>query len=315
MSSLLLRRSTSSLTIASLRACASLHTSSSVFNSRISSLNGSNSIRPSLISSRTPTFIPHSSLIILQQSSFSSKRKSWQSSNDWKSKLKTGGLILLGTSALIASTSLAFGVVIIGAAGFGMYTLYKRIFRPFQSENNTINSNLDILNDMFNRKRQRQKVQVSNDLESLVHDMPFLVRGFVKTIFSVLGQTMQNSMARAGEVRRRTNEYLQRNERICEEMGNDVSVGGPETWIETTVNGIGSIEAKFPVNGAYGSTHVIMKASIDLEGKLKFTELKYYNRQSGIKIDLLRDSSVNGRRKTVIDAEYVDLNQDSRARW
>lgn len=39
------------------------------------------------------------------------------------------------------------------------------------------------------------------------------------------------------------------------------------------------------------------------------------NRQTGDVVDLLRDSSVGGRRKTVIDAEYVDLDDKNRSRW
>ncbi|GMF40884.1 unnamed protein product [Phytophthora fragariaefolia] len=121
-------------------------------------------------------------------------------------------------------------------------------------------------------------------------------------------------------------------------MGDNVSVDGPEQWIESTVNGAGRVEAVFPVNGAYGSAQVTMKASVGQGGNMNFTELKCTlalcmvrvgwisnllvfvfadrNRQTGDVIDLLRDSSVGGRRKTVIDAEYVDLDDDNkRSRW
>ncbi|KAG6977544.1 hypothetical protein JG688_00000271 [Phytophthora aleatoria] len=246
----------------------------------------------------------------------------WQSGNDWKSTLKTGGLVLLGTGALIASTSLAFGLIIAGAAGFGMYTLYQRFFGPyrshFRSSSNpfsNVSSNIDALNDMFTRSGRRTKSAVQDDLDSLVQGMPLVVRGLVKTMFSFVGKAMQSSMERAGELRRRTDEYLQANKRVREQMGENVSVGGPEQWMESTVNGAGRIEAVFPVNGAYGSARVTMKASVGQGGKLAFTELKYRNRQTGDVIDLLRDSSVSCRRKTVIDAEYVDLDDNSRSRW
>ena len=40
------------------------------------------------------------------------------------------------------------------------------------------------------------------------------------------------------------------------------------------------------------------------------------NRQTGSTIDLLRDSSVGGRKKTVIDAEFIDLDgKNDRSRW
>ncbi|EGZ17202.1 hypothetical protein PHYSODRAFT_386052, partial [Phytophthora sojae] len=250
-------------------------------------------------------------------------RNPWQSGNDWKSTLKTGGLVLLGTGVLVASTSLAFGLIIAGAAGFGVYSLYQRFLGPYRSHFrsssdpfSSVNSNIDALNDMFTRSRRRSKSAAQDDLDSLVQGMPLVVRGFVKTIFSFVGKAMQSSMERAGELRRRTNEHLQANKRVRDTMGDNVSVGGPEQWIESTVNGAGRIEAVFPVNGAYGSARVTMKASVGQGGNLNFTELKYRNRQTGDVIDLLRDASVGGRRKTVIDAEYVDLDDDnSRSRW
>lgn len=48
-------------------------------------------------------------------------------------------------------------------------------------------------------------------------------------------------------------------------------VGLPD---HTAVNGAGRIEAVFPVNGAYGSARVTMKASVGQGGNLNFTELK-----------------------------------------
>ncbi|KAJ8524084.1 hypothetical protein ON010_g17033 [Phytophthora cinnamomi] len=164
---------------------------------------------------------------------------------------------------------------------------------------------------MFTRSRRRSKSAAQDDLDSLVQGMPLVVRGFVKTVFSFVGKAMQSSMERAGELRRRTNEHLQANKRVRDQMGDNVSVGGPEQWIESTVNGAGRVEAVFPVNGAYGSARVTMKASVGQGGNLNFTELKYRNRQTGDVIDLLRDSYVGGRRKTVIDAEYVDLDEDN----
>ncbi|KAE9016304.1 hypothetical protein PR003_g14033 [Phytophthora rubi] len=252
-------------------------------------------------------------------------RSPWQSGNDWKSALKTGGLVLLGTGALVASTSLAFGLIIAGAAGFGVYSLYQRFLGPYRSHarstsdvfwDNSPNSNIDALNDMFTRSQRRSKSAVQEDLDSLVQDMPLVVRGLVKTIFSFVGKAVQSSMEHAGELRRRTNEQLQANKRVRDQMGDDVSVGGPEQWSESTVNGAGRIEAVFPVNGAYGSARVTMKASIGEGGNLNFTELKYRNHETGDVIDLLRDSSMGSRRKTVIDAEYVDLDDDNnRSRW
>ncbi|KAI9987663.1 hypothetical protein PInf_023707 [Phytophthora infestans] len=247
---------------------------------------------------------------------YSPGRNPWQNGSDWKSTVKMEVSCCWARGRLSPPHRvLAFGLVIAGAAGFGMYTLYQRFMGPyrshFRSSSNpfsSVSSNVDALNDMFTRSRRRTKSAVQDDLDSLVQGMPLVVRGLVKTMFSFVGKAMQSSMERrenCGDA----------NKRVREQMGEDVSVGGPEQWIESTVNGTGRVEAVFPVNGAYGSARVTMKASVGQGGKLNFTELKYCNSQTGDVIDLLRDSSVGGRRKTVIDAEYVDLDNDSRSRW
>ncbi|KAI9913054.1 hypothetical protein PsorP6_005514 [Peronosclerospora sorghi] len=257
------------------------------------------------------------------QRMYSVGRNPWRPrGQDWKSMLKTGGLVVLGTGALLVSTSLAFGLVLAGAAGFGVYTLYQRFVGPYRSRFRTsrdpfsqLSSNIDTLNDMFSRSRRRRESSAQDDdLNSLVQGLPWVARGLVKTMFSFVGQAMQSSMERAGEVRRRANEYLQANQRVREQVGTDVSVGAPEEWIESTVNGVGRIDAVFPVQGAYNSARVTMKVSVAHGGELEFTELKYRNRHTGDTIDLLRDSSLGGRTKTIIDAEYVDVEKD-KSHW
>ncbi|POM80880.1 Hypothetical protein PHPALM_1225 [Phytophthora palmivora] len=288
MSSWLLRRSSSPLMVAHARACAPPYASLSILSSPLSTSRPSSRSRPhfAVSSLSRPLVLPVGNAFVAGKTSpvlaiqlkrfYSPGRNPWQSGNDWKSTLKTGGLVLLGTGALIASTSLAFGLVIAGAAGFGVYTLYQRFISQYRSRFGSsdpfrnVNSNIDALNDMFSRSRRRTKSAVQDDLDSLVQGMPLVVRGLVKTVFSFLGKAMQSSMERAGELRRRTDEYLQANKRVRDQMGDNVSVGGPEQWMESN-----------------------------------------RNRQTGDVIDLLRDSSVGGRRKTVIDAEYVDLDDEN----
>uniref|UniRef100_M4B4R7 Mitochondrial import inner membrane translocase subunit Tim21 n=1 Tax=Hyaloperonospora arabidopsidis (strain Emoy2) TaxID=559515 RepID=M4B4R7_HYAAE len=249
--------------------------------------------------------------------SFGSKNPWQNDKHDWTATLKKGGLVLLGTGALLASTSLAFGLIIAGAAGIGAYTLYHKVLRLYRSHTrssstrdsfSSVSSNIDALNDMFRRSRRRGKKGSAPDdqLSSMVQGLPLVMRGFVKMVFSLVGNAMQSSLERASELQRWTNEHLQANQRVRDQMGDDVSVGEPEQWMESTVNGDGHIEAVFPVNAAYSSARVTMKASIGSGGDLKFTKLTYHNRQTGDTIDLLRDSSAGGRRKTVIDAD-VDV--------
>ncbi|RMX66225.1 hypothetical protein KXD40_003022 [Peronospora effusa] len=232
-------------------------------------------------------------------------------------------LIRRSISPLIVARvrTLAFGLLIAGAAGFGVYTVYQRFFRPYRSYFRSsdpfrhVNSNIETLNDLFSRHR-REKLTGQENLNSLVQGLPLIVRGVVKTMFSFVGKMMQSSMERAGELRRQTTEHLQRSKQVRDELGDNVSVGGPEQWMESTMNGAGHVEAVFPVNGTYSSARVTVKASIDQKGNLNLTELKYRNRQTGDMIDLLRDSSVGGRKKIVIDAEFVDLDdKNGRSRW
>ncbi|CAH0520951.1 unnamed protein product [Peronospora belbahrii] len=329
----LVRRSGVSLRATHARPCASLYCSTSVLSSaltpscsRVASTTSSSSSssllrfsRPELVSiDKSGSHRNPISILPLTSRRFYSSRNYSRNNNDWKSTLKTGGLVLLGTGALIASTSLAFGFVIAGAAGFGVYTLYQRFWRPYRSNEpfHTMNSKINTSSDLLRPNRPREEVIGQDDLNSLLQGMPFVVRGFVKTVFSLAGRAMQHSMERAGELRRRTNEHLQRNKRVREQMGDDVSVDGPEQWIESTLNGVGRIEAVFPVNGTYSSARVTVKASIGKGDNLNLTELKYRNHETGDTIDLLRDSSVGGRKKTVIDAEFVDLDDENgRSRW
>ncbi|RLN05651.1 hypothetical protein BBJ28_00004681 [Nothophytophthora sp. Chile5] len=193
-----------------------------------------------------------SPLPTMQLRCYSPGRNPWQNGNDWKTMAKTGALVVLGTGALVASTSVAFGLIIAGAAGYGVYSLYQRFFGPYRSGFGSssdpfggVSSNIDALNDMFGRSASRRqnvdarsprrgRSAVQDDLDSLVQGMPLVVRGLVKTIFSFVGRAMKSSMERAGELRRRTNEYLQANKRVREQMGDDVSVGGPQQWMESS---------------------------------------------------------------------------------
>ncbi|CAI5737241.1 unnamed protein product [Hyaloperonospora brassicae] len=246
-------------------------------------------------------------------------------SRDWTAALKTSGLVLLGAGALVASTSLAFGLLIAGAAGFGAYAVYHKLLRLYRSRApsssasdpfSSVSSEIDALHDtFFRRSRQRRKAETVADspLSAMVQGLPLVVRGAVKMLLSVVGSAVQSSFERAEELQRQTTELLQANKRVREQMGDDVSVGEPEQWMESTVNGVGRIDAVFPVNAAYRSARVTMKASIGAGGDLKMTQLTYHNRQTGDSIDLLRDPSAGRRPKTVIDAEYVDLDNDDRS--
>lgn len=138
--------------------------------------------------------------------------------------------------------AVAFGLVITGAAGYGLYTLYQKIFGPFRSRFGAssspfggINSDIDRLNEMFGRnKTPRSNRSYSSDLDALTQGLPFVVRGLVKGIFSMVGSAMQSSMKRAGELRSRVNDLLLANQRVVSEMGEGISVSTPQQWMESS---------------------------------------------------------------------------------
>ncbi|RLN90067.1 hypothetical protein BBJ28_00018379 [Nothophytophthora sp. Chile5] len=192
---------------------------------------------------------------MMQLRCYSPGRNPWQNDNSWKAMAKTGALVVLGTGVLVASTS---------AAGFGVYSLYQRFFGSYRSGFGSssdpfggLSSNIDALNERFGRGASRRqngdarspgldRSAVQGDLDSLVQGMPLVVRGLVKTIFSFVGRAMKSSMERAGELRRRTNEYLQANKRVREQMGDDASVGGPQQWMESS-KWVGTGTGCFPI--------------------------------------------------------------------
>ncbi|DAZ93688.1 TPA: hypothetical protein N0F65_008196 [Lagenidium giganteum] len=260
-------------------------------------------------------------------------RNPWEK-GDLMSKVKTGALVMLGAGALVASTSVAFGLIITAAAGYGIYTLYQKIMGPFRARSgfsndpfDRVNADIDRLSRMFGNNARgsnhaqydpytdHRQASAKNDVDALVQGLPFVVRGFVKTIFSFVGSAMQNSMKRAGELRRMTNEYVRNHPRVQSQMGGAVEVSTPQQWMESSVNGVGSVNAVFPIQGSHGSAQVSVKATVQAGGQLSLQQLKYRNNRTGEVIDLLRDQGPTGPRKTVIDAEYVDLDDSKSRRW
>lgn len=180
---------------------------------------------------------------------------------DWVDMAKTGALVVLGTGALVATASgsttpialhaidlglnvlvtvVGFGFIITGAAAYGVYSLYQKFFGPYRSSpfGGSGSSGFDQMNSIFGDQRQPRSSSSRhadpNDLESLTQGMPFVVRGLVKTIFSFVGDAMQSSMARAGELRRMTSEYVESHPQVIAALGSSARISTPQQWMESS---------------------------------------------------------------------------------
>lgn len=237
---------------------------------------------------------------------------------DWLGTVKTGALLAVGAGAVVAFASVGFGFMMFTAAGYGAYKLYEKFVAPFRSNTrhkDPFGAVQDEIDQLFRKNRTASprsttstttKSDGNTDLDSLLEGLPFMVRGIVKTFSGVIGGALQSSMARAGELRRLANEYLRADTRI----GSNVRISTPQNWSEYTVNGVGQVEAVFPVvDGGYATAQVDVKASIGSNGQLTLMELKSRDYRTGQVLDLLRDAPpMSKSRKTVVDAEYVDRN-------
>ncbi|TMW62830.1 hypothetical protein Poli38472_005448 [Pythium oligandrum] len=268
-------------------------------------------------------FARHSPVYYHQIRSYSQRRiPDWQRGS-WVDTVKTGALLAVGASCALAVASVGFGLIVYGAAGYGVYTLYRKFIAPYRSPSSSNNpfgsipSDIDrIFRDSRGRRDESSRStswmnssnRSSKEIDSLVEGLPFVVRGLVKTVFSFVGRAMQDSMQRAGELRRLATEYAQANPRVVSQLGDRFNISTPQNWAEYTVNGAGRVEAVFPVEGgAYGRAQITAKANVGSGGDLQLKELKLRNLRTGEVIDLLRDAP-SGPRKTVMEAEYVDVD-------
>ncbi|GLD95434.1 hypothetical protein PINS_up004079 [Pythium insidiosum] len=216
----------------------------------------------------------------------------------WLDAVKTGALVAIGAGAVVAAASVGFGFIIFGAAGYGIYSLYSRFIAPYRSHGYSSGSSFSSIQDDIDRIFRQNKgprYQASRapgvedrDVDALLSGLPLVVRGFAKAAMSLVGSAMKSSMARAGELRRVTNERLQSHPRVVAQFGSGVTVSTPQNWMESTVNGVGRVEAVFPVvaNG-FGRAQVVAKASVGSDGSLQLQSLKYRNFQTGEEFDLM----------------------------
>nr|CCA26660.1 conserved hypothetical protein [Albugo laibachii Nc14] len=257
-------------------------------------------------------YMSHSSSARCCQIRLYSSGRKWYESKELVSKLKTGALVVLGTGAVLASTTFAFGFFVLGAFGFGLYSFYRRFFAP--SHRNSRDIDLDSI--FSATKGTRRSVYRQESLMSpFMDNMPLLVRGLLKGIFGLVGKLAQASMERANDLHDTIYTRMQSNHRIRDRLGDNFRLEAPSEWMETNVNGIGRIKAVFLVHSHEDNGIVKAKAAVCSNGTLTLKELKYQSLQTGKVIDLMQDHDevYAPNKKTVIDAEFIDLEKNKRS--
>ncbi|KAL0582956.1 hypothetical protein ABG067_007089 [Albugo candida] len=242
---------------------------------------------------------------------FYSSGKRWYESKDLVSKLKTGALVVLGTGAALASTTFAFGFFVLGAFGYGIYSLYRQFFA--RSDRRSRDFDLD---SFFSGTKDPKKAgnRQSSSISPFTDNMPFLVRGLLKGLFGMVGKLAQASMERANDLHDTIYTRMQSDHRVRDRLGDDFRVEAPSEWFETNVNGIGRIKAVFLVHSHQENGAVTAKAAVSSSGTLTLKDLKYQSLQTGKVIDLMEDigEPYGPNKKTIIDAEFIDLEKDKR---
>ena len=134
-SSCLIRRGISPLTVARGRTCfTSPYRSSSLLSSTLGTCRASRfrctvhaAPFSSLLLSRSDSLLNRNVSSVASRPSkrfYFTGKKPWQKDNNWKTTLQTGGLVLLGTGALIASTSCTYLLVLIAKTQWQIIVIF-----------------------------------------------------------------------------------------------------------------------------------------------------------------------------------------------
>ncbi|OQR83908.1 hypothetical protein ACHHYP_14169 [Achlya hypogyna] len=239
----------------------------------------------------------------------------WRRNATWQEKAKAGAVVVAGVGVFVIASSVAMGVVVTGIIGLGAYGLY-RSFRDsragaqwMQAKNNALFSNT-----------------VRSGLRGgspRVAGMPFVLQGLVTGLFSLVGGVMKQSMGRVATIQKATNERLQGHPSITRQFGSNVRVSSPEQLSEQTVNGVGHIQAVFPVEGNSSRARVHIKAAIDSRNDLSYQQLlcvlgggesMSHSRASSVDVNTMTGESIDllqhrfsPKPRVVQDAEFKEL--------
>ncbi|OQS04364.1 lysosomal Pro-X carboxypeptidase [Thraustotheca clavata] len=237
-------------------------------------------LRASLV--RRSVLPTRSLLVPLHSRALFTGPEDWNRRATWKDKAKASAVVVAGVGVFAVASSVALGAVITGMIGLGAYGLYRN-FRPDPTMKQWNNKMNNALFQSIPRSRMR-------GINPLTTGMPLVLQGLMTGLFSLFGGAMKQSWNRLSSIQSTINEQMQNSPSIVRVLGSNAQVSTAEQVMEQTVNGVGIVQAVFPVIGI-PSAHVRVKVAIDANEKLTYQQLLYVNPRTGENIDLLYSSS------------------------
>ncbi|ETV97804.1 hypothetical protein H310_09153 [Aphanomyces invadans] len=223
----------------------------------------------------------------------------WRRNTSMADKIKTGAIVVAGVGVFALVSSAAFGIFITGALGLGAYSLYqsfrhraaiRAMQQPFTSSDSPFGS-------IFQQLAQRRRGVSSG--------MPLVAQGLMASLVRIFGGSLKQSWSRIASVQTHVKATLEKHPSMRSQLGPNFSVASPEQVSEQTVNGVGRLDARFPIVGGRHRAYVLVSASIDADSsQLTYRKLTFVNKSTGETRDLLQDG---GKASVVLDAEFREM--------
>ncbi|KAF0769053.1 hypothetical protein AaE_002731 [Aphanomyces astaci] len=231
----------------------------------------------------------------------------WRRNTSLADKIKTGAVVVAGLGVFTLVSSAAFGLFITGALGLGAYSLYQSFrhrgaFRALQQQH-PFSSPDSPFGSIFHQLSKRQR--------GASRGMPLVATGLMAGLLRVFGGIFKQSWNRVVAVQTHVEATLQKHPSIRSQLGSNMSVSSPDQHLtnirlRVAVNGVGRLDARFPIVGGRHRAYVVVSASIDAtSNRLTYHKLTYVNASTGETRDLLQEG---GKASVVLDAEYREIH-------
>ncbi|RHY09852.1 hypothetical protein DYB25_006633 [Aphanomyces astaci] len=213
----------------------------------------------------------------------------WRRNTSLADKIKTGAVVVAGLGVFTLVSS-------------GAYSLYQSFrhrgaFRALQQQH-PFSSPDSPFGSIFHQLSKRQR--------GASRGMPLVATGLMTGLLRVFGGIFKQSWNRVVAVQTHVEATLQKHPSIRSQLGSNMSVSSPDQVTEQTVNGVGRLDARFPIVGGRHRAYVVVSASIDAtSNRLTYHKLTYVNASTGETRDLLQEG---GKASVVLDAEYREIH-------